>query len=184
MGVPASEVGYAIATTRRETTKVHKNMWWHWGVGGTCDYTKHVWSVRPEKLKAMLLKSWVFWEATPLRPINNYRKCEGAYCIRSAGTLFANWHGMREFSSRDYKTLYPGSTNNRLAQHPTDMHRSWRFQSSGMQGRDAGRLLARVSKDRSASSGFSSPLDHLKTQHQTPENLLLNNTTVRTRELN
>ena len=31
MGVPASEVGYTIATTRRETTKVHKNMWWHWG---------------------------------------------------------------------------------------------------------------------------------------------------------
>jgi len=30
MGVPASEVGYIIATTRRETTKVHKNMWWHW----------------------------------------------------------------------------------------------------------------------------------------------------------
>ena len=30
MGVPTSEVGYTIATTRRETTKVHKNMWWHW----------------------------------------------------------------------------------------------------------------------------------------------------------
>jgi len=30
MGVPTSEVG-TIATTRRETTKVHKNMWWHWG---------------------------------------------------------------------------------------------------------------------------------------------------------
>jgi len=28
MGVPTSEVGYTIATTRRETTKVHKNMWW------------------------------------------------------------------------------------------------------------------------------------------------------------
>ena len=34
MGVPTSEVGYTIATTRRETTKVHKNMWWHWGGGG------------------------------------------------------------------------------------------------------------------------------------------------------
>jgi len=34
MGVPTSEVGYTIATTMRETTKVHKNMWWHWGVGG------------------------------------------------------------------------------------------------------------------------------------------------------
>ena len=34
MGVPTSEVGYTIATTRRETTKVHKNMWWHWGEGG------------------------------------------------------------------------------------------------------------------------------------------------------
>ena len=33
MGVPTSEVGYTIATTRRETTKVHKNMWWHWGWG-------------------------------------------------------------------------------------------------------------------------------------------------------
>ena len=33
MGVPTSEVGYTIATTRRETTKVHKNMWRHWGVG-------------------------------------------------------------------------------------------------------------------------------------------------------
>ena len=31
MGVPTSEVGYTIATTRRETTKVHKNMWRHWG---------------------------------------------------------------------------------------------------------------------------------------------------------
>ena len=31
MGVPTSEAGYTIATTRRETTKVHKNMWWHWG---------------------------------------------------------------------------------------------------------------------------------------------------------
>ena len=30
MDVPNSEVGYTIATTRRETTKVHKNMWWHW----------------------------------------------------------------------------------------------------------------------------------------------------------
>ena len=30
MGVPTSEVGYTIATTRRETTKVHKNRWWHW----------------------------------------------------------------------------------------------------------------------------------------------------------
>ena len=29
MGVPTSEVGYTIATTRRETTKVHKNMWWN-----------------------------------------------------------------------------------------------------------------------------------------------------------
>ena len=33
MGVPASEVGYTIATTRRETTNVHKNMWRHWGEG-------------------------------------------------------------------------------------------------------------------------------------------------------
>jgi len=32
MGVPTSEVGYTIATTRRETTKVHKNMWWHWNI--------------------------------------------------------------------------------------------------------------------------------------------------------
>jgi hypothetical protein len=31
MVVPTSEVGYTIAITRRETTKVHKNMWWHWG---------------------------------------------------------------------------------------------------------------------------------------------------------
>jgi hypothetical protein len=30
MGVPTSAVGYPIATTRKETTKVHKNMWWHW----------------------------------------------------------------------------------------------------------------------------------------------------------
>jgi len=36
MGVPTSEVGYTIATTRRETTKVHKNMQWNffWGEGG------------------------------------------------------------------------------------------------------------------------------------------------------
>jgi len=31
MGVPTSEVGYTIATSRRETTKVHTNMWWQWG---------------------------------------------------------------------------------------------------------------------------------------------------------
>ena len=31
MGVPTSEVGYTIATNRRETTKVLKNMWWQWG---------------------------------------------------------------------------------------------------------------------------------------------------------
>ena len=30
MDVPTSEVGYTIATTRRETTKVRKNVWWHW----------------------------------------------------------------------------------------------------------------------------------------------------------
>jgi hypothetical protein len=30
MGVPTSEVGYTIAKTRRETTQVHKNMWWLW----------------------------------------------------------------------------------------------------------------------------------------------------------
>jgi len=30
MGVPTSEVGYTIATTRGQTTKVHKNVWWHW----------------------------------------------------------------------------------------------------------------------------------------------------------
>ena len=30
MGVPTSGVSYAIAATRRETTKVHKNMWRHW----------------------------------------------------------------------------------------------------------------------------------------------------------
>ena len=32
MGVPTSEVGYTIATTRKETTKVHKNMWHGGGV--------------------------------------------------------------------------------------------------------------------------------------------------------
>ena len=31
MGVPTSEVGYTIATTRRENHEVHKNRWWHWG---------------------------------------------------------------------------------------------------------------------------------------------------------
>jgi len=30
MGVPTSEVGNAIATTRRENDEVHKNRWWHW----------------------------------------------------------------------------------------------------------------------------------------------------------
>ena len=34
MGVPTSDVGYTIATTR----KVHKNMWWHWGVGNIYIY--------------------------------------------------------------------------------------------------------------------------------------------------
>jgi hypothetical protein len=32
MGFPASEVGYTIATSRSETAKIHKNMWWHWGI--------------------------------------------------------------------------------------------------------------------------------------------------------
>ena len=31
MGVTTSEVGYTIATTMRETTKVHKNISWDWG---------------------------------------------------------------------------------------------------------------------------------------------------------
>ena len=31
MAIRTSEVGYTIATTRRETTKVHKNMWWGGG---------------------------------------------------------------------------------------------------------------------------------------------------------
>ena len=30
MGLPNSEVGYTIATTRRENHEVHKNRWWHW----------------------------------------------------------------------------------------------------------------------------------------------------------
>ena len=30
MGVPPSEVGYIIATTRRENHEVHKNRCWHW----------------------------------------------------------------------------------------------------------------------------------------------------------
>jgi hypothetical protein len=30
MGVPSSEVGYTSATTRRETTKSIRDMWWHW----------------------------------------------------------------------------------------------------------------------------------------------------------
>jgi hypothetical protein len=34
MGVPTSEAGYTIATTRRETTKVHESMWWQGGGGG------------------------------------------------------------------------------------------------------------------------------------------------------
>ena len=34
MGAPTSEVGYTIATTRRENHEVHKNRWWHWG--GLC----------------------------------------------------------------------------------------------------------------------------------------------------
>jgi len=31
MGVPASEVGYTPAMSRREDHQVHKDMWWHWG---------------------------------------------------------------------------------------------------------------------------------------------------------
>jgi hypothetical protein len=30
MGAPTSEVGYTIATTRKENHEVHKNGWWHW----------------------------------------------------------------------------------------------------------------------------------------------------------
>jgi hypothetical protein len=30
MGVPASEVGYTSATTRRETMKSMMDMWWRW----------------------------------------------------------------------------------------------------------------------------------------------------------
>ena len=32
MGAPTSEVGYTIATTRREKHEVHKNRWWHWEI--------------------------------------------------------------------------------------------------------------------------------------------------------
>jgi hypothetical protein len=31
MGAPTSEVGYTIATTRRENNELHKDRWWHWG---------------------------------------------------------------------------------------------------------------------------------------------------------
>jgi hypothetical protein len=30
MGVPTSEVGYTSATTRRETMKSIRDMWWYW----------------------------------------------------------------------------------------------------------------------------------------------------------
>jgi hypothetical protein len=30
MGFPTSEVGYISATTRRETMKSIRDMWWHW----------------------------------------------------------------------------------------------------------------------------------------------------------
>jgi hypothetical protein len=30
MGAPNSEVGYTSATTRRETTKSIRHIWWHW----------------------------------------------------------------------------------------------------------------------------------------------------------
>jgi hypothetical protein len=30
MGVPTSEVGYTSATTRKETTKSIRDMWWYW----------------------------------------------------------------------------------------------------------------------------------------------------------
>ena len=45
MGVPTSEVGYTIATTRRETTKVHKNMWRHWGGGNIFLASKEIYRI-------------------------------------------------------------------------------------------------------------------------------------------
>ena len=43
--VPTSEVGYTIATTRRETTKVHKNMCWHCGGGGGILPEAHLYNI-------------------------------------------------------------------------------------------------------------------------------------------
>ena len=54
MGVPTSEVGYTIATTRRETTKVHKNMWWHWGEGGDVEVAENVSMVIRWHVKCMV----------------------------------------------------------------------------------------------------------------------------------
>ena len=56
MGVPTSEVGYTIATTRRETTNVHKNMWWHWGWGaaGKFQLLVEMWDQSDVQLRACL----------------------------------------------------------------------------------------------------------------------------------
>ena len=55
MGVPTSEVGYTIATTRRETTKVHKNMWWQWG--GISREECGLYLTKPEDLQFLLVYS-------------------------------------------------------------------------------------------------------------------------------
>ena len=58
MGVPTSEVDYTIATTRRATTKVHKNMWWHWGGGGGKSGTA-------KKRKDNKIEGWTWVLLTP-----------------------------------------------------------------------------------------------------------------------
>ena len=64
MGVPISEVGYTIATTRRETTKVHKNVWWHWG--GRGDQVQVAYGINSYEKFALLI-----WVETDCRKVIN-----------------------------------------------------------------------------------------------------------------
>ena len=68
MGVPTSEVGYTIATTRRETTKVHKNMWWHWRKKKTKEIN---WFIGKKKSQLYIENKLLIYKAV-FKPIWSY----------------------------------------------------------------------------------------------------------------
>ena len=78
---PTSEVGYTIATTRRETMKVHKNIWWHWGGGKLCQLFGvkkcKVTEIKPARQSSQNLSNIKFHA-------NNFNSFRTAKCIHAA----------------------------------------------------------------------------------------------------